>query len=116
MKRASTAIMALAIGLSGSAVAQTTSPPPTSPPASPPKTTYILAGHVLDKPGEPMRGATTIIVTDGAISAVKDGFQSPADGSPVIDLKDSYVLPGLIDMHVHLWGIGGDPLRARLLD
>jgi imidazolonepropionase-like amidohydrolase len=24
------------------------------------------------------------------------------------------VLPGLVDMHVHLWGIGGDPMRARL--
>ena len=83
-----------------------------TPPA--PKTTYILAGHLLDKPGEAMRGPATILVREGRIIDVKDGFQAPSDGSPVIDLKDRYVLPGLIDMHVHLLGIGGDPLRARL--
>ena len=27
---------------------------------------------------------------------------------------NDYVLPGLIDAHVHLWGIAGDPLRAQL--
>jgi imidazolonepropionase-like amidohydrolase len=87
---------------------------PDPAPAGP--TTYILAGHLLDKPGEPMRGPSTILVRDGRIVAVRDGIQRPTDGSPVIDLHDRYVLPGLTDLHVHLWGIGGDPLRARLLD
>jgi len=97
--------LALALGVSGAAMAQAA-----------PQPTYILAGHVLAHPGEAMRGPSTIIVENGRIVAVKDGFQPPVDGAPVIDLKDRYVLPGLIDLHVHLWGIGGDPMRARLLD
>ncbi len=113
MKAVHTATIALALCLGATAIATAQTAPA---PASAPKTSYILAGHVLDKPGEPMRGATTIIVTDGKITALKPGFQAQADGSPVIDLKNGYVLPGLIDLHVHLWGIAGDPLRARLLE
>jgi imidazolonepropionase-like amidohydrolase len=37
------------------------------------------------------------------ISAVIKGYQNPSSGADyVIDLKDKTVLPGLIDMHVHL--------------
>jgi imidazolonepropionase-like amidohydrolase len=78
------------------------------------KDTYILAGHLLDRPGEPMRGPTTIIVRDGRVMGLRPGFDLPAGSATVIDLKDSYVLPGLIDAHVHLWGIAGDPQRAQL--
>ncbi len=78
------------------------------------KTVFIQAGHVIDRPGQPMRGNTTIIVRDGKVAEVRDGFATPEAGATVIDLRDKYVLPGLIDLHVHLWGIGGDPLKARL--
>jgi hypothetical protein len=78
-----------------------------------PRVTYILAGHVLDKPGEPMLGATTIVVRGDKVSEVRPGFNAPTDGSQIIDIRDGYVLPGLIDMHVHLWGIAGDPVRQQ---
>ncbi|WP_308419328.1 metal-dependent hydrolase family protein [Sphingomonas metalli] len=83
-----------------------------APPASP--VTYILAGQLLDRPGERPRGASTIVVRDGRIAEVRDGFATPEAGATVIDLRDRFVLPGLIDAHVHLLGIGGDPMRARL--
>ena len=37
-------------------------------------------------------------------SPVADGFVDPPPGATLIDLKDSFVLPGLIDCHVHLTG------------
>ncbi len=78
------------------------------------KITYIHAGTLLDKPGQPPRGASTIIVRDGKIAEIRDGFATPEAGATLVDLSKQFVLPGLIDMHVHLWGVGGDPLRARL--
>lgn len=82
--------------------------------AQAPKITYIHAGQLLDRPGQPPRGNSTIIVRDGKVAEVRDGFAAPEAGAALVDLKDRFVLPGLTDLHVHLWGIGGDPMRARL--
>ena len=79
-----------------------------------PRTSYIHAGKLLDRPGQPPRDSATIIVRDGKVVDVRDGFAAPEAGATLIDLRDRFVLPGLIDMHVHLWGIAGDPLKARL--
>ena len=66
------------------------------------ETTLIYAGTVLVKPGERPLKEQTIVVTDGKIAEIKAGYIAPADGQTVIDLKDKFVLPGLIDTHVHL--------------
>ncbi|MEG8029557.1 amidohydrolase family protein [Sphingomonas aerolata] len=81
---------------------------------APPAVTYIQAGTLLDRPGQAPRGATTIIVRDGKIVALRDGFVAPEAGATLVDLRTAFVMPGMVDMHVHLWGIGGDPMRARL--
>ncbi|MFN4183394.1 MAG: amidohydrolase family protein [Hyphomonas sp.] len=72
------------------------------------ETVLIHAGKVLDVPGNAPRGATTITVTDGKIVSLENGHKR-ASGKDVrvIDLKDSYVLPGLIDSHVHLTSDSG---------
>ena len=111
--------LALMLAAPAAAAAQTPIPAPASAPAaaeagSAATTTFILAGGLLARPGNPPRGPSTIVVRDGRIVAVQDGFATPTPGARVIDLKDRFVLPGLIDLHVHLWGIGGDPVRARL--
>ncbi len=61
----------------------------------------IQAARVLAEPGKAPRGATTILVDGGKIVSLLDGRQAPA-GARVIDLGDRFVLPGLIDSHVHL--------------
>ncbi|NNM76828.1 amidohydrolase family protein [Sphingomonas sp. ID1715] len=66
------------------------------------ESSYIHAGSLLAVPGKPVRGPSTIIVQDGRIEAVRDGHVAPPAGARLIDLKDRYVLPGLIDSHVHL--------------
>lgn len=63
---------------------------------------YVYAGHLLDRPGRPMRGPSTIILRGGKVAEVLDGLAVVPAGATLIDLKDRYVLPGLIDSHVHL--------------
>jgi imidazolonepropionase-like amidohydrolase len=72
-------------------------------PAAIAETVYIQAGQVLAVPGEAPLGATTIVVEEGRIARLEAGHPAPRDRKiRVIDLKDSYVLPGFIDSHVHL--------------
>jgi len=66
--------------------------------------TLIQAGILLDKPGQAPRGASTVVVDNGKVQAVLDGFVG-ADkypGAKIVDLRQRFVLPGLIDSHVHL--------------
>ena len=76
---------------------------------------FIHAGRLLAEPGEAPRGPSTIVVRGGQVAEIRDGFAPPEGGADLVDLADAFVLPGLSDMHVHLLGIGGDPMRARLL-
>ncbi len=102
---------ALALAAAVPATAQTA--PAAAPAPAAPKVTYIHAGQLLDRPGERARGNTTIIVRDGKIAELRDGFAAPEGGATLVDLKDRYVLPGLIDMHVHFYS-SGYPLKQRL--
>jgi imidazolonepropionase-like amidohydrolase len=78
--------------------------PAAAQPGPPPLTgvTYIHAGRLLDRPGKPPRGPTTIMVAGGRIIDVADGLVPPPAGATLIDLSARFVLPGLIDSHVHL--------------
>ncbi|HEY0445422.1 MAG TPA: amidohydrolase family protein [Allosphingosinicella sp.] len=69
---------------------------------APAGTTYIHAGQLLDRPGRPARGPSTIVVSGGRIAEVRDGHVPAPAGAALVDLADRYVLPGLIDSHVHL--------------
>ncbi|RPH54955.1 MAG: amidohydrolase family protein, partial [Lysobacterales bacterium] len=74
---------------------------------------YIHAGALLDRPGQTPRGASTLIVRDGRIEAVRDGHVAPENGARLVNLSSQFVLPGLIDMHVHIFN-DDDKMRARL--
>ena len=71
------------------------------------ETTLIHAGELLAVPGQSPALRQTIVVTDNQIVETRNGFASAADFEgevTVIDLSDKFVLPGLMDMHVHLQG------------
>lgn len=71
--------------------------------------TVIHAGRLLDRPGQPARGASTLIIREGKIAEVLAGHAAPPAGATLIDLSNRFVLPGLIDCHVHLDSdAGGD--------
>lgn len=63
--------------------------------------TVIHAGTLLATPGERPVERQSIIISGGQITAVENGFVEPP-GAEVIDLSQSFVLPGMIDAHVHL--------------
>ncbi len=68
-------------------------------------TTLIHAGELLAVPGRPPTTNQTIIIEDGQIKEVRNGFVNASefdDSVEVIDLSNQFVLPGLMDMHVHL--------------
>jgi imidazolonepropionase-like amidohydrolase len=68
-------------------------------------TQVIHAGELLSVPGKAPLKNHTIVIKDGEITAVKKGFIAAnkfADDAKLIDLSNSFVMPGLMDMHVHL--------------
>ncbi|MGD9891776.1 MAG: amidohydrolase family protein [Dehalococcoidia bacterium] len=67
------------------------------------------AGRLIDRP--------LLLVEDGAIAAVEVGDIPPPEGATLIDLGDATLLPGLIDVHVHLgFDAGRDPVARMLAD
>jgi imidazolonepropionase-like amidohydrolase len=73
----------------------------------------IHAGALLDRPGQAPRGASTIVVRGTRIESIRDGHIAPPAGARLIDLRKEFVLPGLIDAHVHIFS-DDDKMRARL--
>jgi len=70
------------------------------------KTTLIYAGELLAVPGEQPLKNQTITIKDGIITGIDAGFTSHDESQDitVIDLREAFVMPGLMDMHVHLQG------------
>ena len=66
--------------------------------------TLIHAGSLIDGNADAVLGNTTITIDGGRITGVEDGFANPEGTDIVVDLKDATVMPGFIDLHVHLTG------------
>ncbi|MEN8883724.1 MAG: amidohydrolase family protein, partial [Flavobacteriaceae bacterium] len=65
--------------------------------------TYILAGKLLNVATGKIESKKTIVVHENKIIEVFDGYVQPRNKiDKVINLKDKVVMPGLIDMHVHI--------------
>ncbi len=64
----------------------------------------IKNGHLLD-PGN-LDQVADVVIEDGVIKAIETNFSHASDqtfsNARVLDAKGCYVVPGLIDMHVHL--------------
>ncbi|MDE0364293.1 MAG: amidohydrolase family protein [Gammaproteobacteria bacterium] len=60
--------------------------------------TIIHAGKMVDASTGEVREAVTIVIDGERIASVEAGYQGTAD----IDLTDAFVMPGWIDMHVHI--------------
>jgi imidazolonepropionase-like amidohydrolase len=107
--------MKFAIFLAATVAASLSAPAAAQPQAAPARsepTTVIHAGTLLASPGEQPRRNATIVVRGNRITEVRDGFVDIA-GARVVDLRTSTVMPGFIDMHVHMRGLD-DRLQARL--
>lgn len=79
--------------------------------------TIIHAGTLLAIPGSPTKTAQTLVIKDAKINAVVAGYVAAdklnlnTQAVRTIDLKDKFILPGLIDTHVHLMINPGEEFR-----
>eukprot|EP01035_Chromulina_nebulosa_P016363 gene16363-21687_t len=74
-------------------------------------TTFVQAGRVLIDPASgKVETAKTLVIQGGKVVRIADGYVAEPGGK-VIDLKTSFVLPGLIDSHVHLTSENGPTSR-----
>lgn len=64
--------------------------------------TIIHCGNLIDGKSNEVQGQMTLVVEGNKIVSVQKGFTSPAAGEKLIDLSKKTVMPGLMDMHVHL--------------
>ncbi|TXE03715.1 metal-dependent hydrolase family protein [Algoriphagus aquimarinus] len=69
--------------------------------------TYIHAGKLVDVRSKKILSEQTIVIEGQKIVSVTAGYQNPGSGDSAIDLKGSTVMPGLMDMHVHIEGETG---------
>lgn len=96
----------LAVG-AGLGLAQARSTPPAAP------LTYVQAGRLLADPATgKVATEQTLVLEGGKVVRVEAGYTT-APGARVIDLHDSFVLPGLIDSHVHLTSEQGPDSRLE---
>jgi imidazolonepropionase-like amidohydrolase len=77
------------------------------------ETYAIQAGRLIVDAAQPARGASTVIVENGRVSRIDSGFTAPA-GAIVVDERGRTVMPGLIDVHVHLTQDSGLPWYQSL--
>ena len=64
--------------------------------------TVIHAGYLFNTDNGSVEPEMSIIIENERFSEVLEGYISPNPDDNYIDLTGYYVLPGLIDMHVHL--------------
>jgi imidazolonepropionase-like amidohydrolase len=62
----------------------------------------IHAGHVFDAVTGEFKAKQSIVIDKDKIKAVESGFIKVGKEDQYIDLKEAFVMPGLMDAHVHL--------------
>ncbi|MCA0978285.1 amidohydrolase family protein [Qipengyuania flava] len=98
---------AITLGLVGSLLAGAS--------ASSAETTIIYADRVITDPATAPMGRSTVTVTDGRIVSVEEGWAEAPEGAEMVHLEGKTLVPGLIDLHVHLTGDpGGDFWREAV--
>lgn len=66
--------------------------------------TYLQCGNIVDTESGKILNEKTIIVSGNKIKDIQDGFVNGSVNDEIIDLKTKTVLPGFIDLHVHIEG------------
>lgn len=95
--------LALLAALAGSCGILPGESEPPDPPASPASLPLVFENvHVIGMTGEQVLSGRTVVIRDGRVEAIgESGLTRPA-GAVVIEGRGRYLLPALIDMHVHI--------------
>ena len=66
--------------------------------------TLVHCGKLIDGKSRSAQSQMTLVIEGRMIVAVEKGYTIATTGDALIDLSQKTVLPGLIDLHVHLEG------------
>ena len=66
--------------------------------------TILHCGKFIDGKSNSAKSEISIVVSDSKIIEIRNGYIGGDEGDTIIDLKAQTVMPGLMDMHVHLSG------------
>ncbi|WP_127136473.1 metal-dependent hydrolase family protein [Flagellimonas oceanensis] len=64
--------------------------------------TYLHCGRIVDVENGKILKEKTIVVSGTSIKSIEDGYVNGGSANVVVDLKNKTVMPGFIDMHVHI--------------
>ncbi|MDG2117170.1 MAG: amidohydrolase family protein, partial [Porticoccaceae bacterium] len=83
----------------------------------------VYAGQLMAVPGDLVKSEQSIIIRNGKINAIKPGYidastivDDPKESLTLHDLKDKFVLPGLIDGHVHVTDELGPKTKLAIVE
>ena len=95
--------LVLLAALSGSCAGSPAGPNPPDPPASPASVPLLIRDvQLITMTGEQVLSGRSVLIANGSIAAIGGSELAPPAGALVIEGRGRYLLPGLIDMHVHL--------------
>ena len=75
-------------------------------PATPKYELLLRGGHVID-PRNAINAPRDVAIAAGRIAAVAPGIR-PSDASKTIEVAGLYVVPGLVDIHTHVYAGTGE--------
>jgi len=76
------------------------------------KDIVVHAAHLIDGVSERARDNVSVLIHDDRIVAVQDGFVNPV-GAEILEFANGTVLPGLVDVHIHVTAAGiPDPTKV----
>jgi imidazolonepropionase-like amidohydrolase len=79
-------------------------------------TQAIIVGNLIPDAASGPTGPAVILIEDGRIKDIAKGRNNPFQAESVVDLSSKTVVPGLIDLHVHLTGDPGGDFRDEAVD
>lgn len=91
-------------------------PPTDDPAAVQPAPPLLLAnGNLIDVETGRVREGVSLLIEDGLIRKIGKNLTPPA-GATVLDVRGKWLLPGLVDSHIHLFQSGGLYTRPDGID
>lgn len=79
-------------------------------------TQAVIVGNLIPDAASGPTGPAVILVEDGRIKEIAKGSVNPFQADSVVDLSTKTIVPGLIDLHVHLTGDPGGDFRDEAVD
>ncbi|MGP0050953.1 MAG: amidohydrolase family protein [Solirubrobacteraceae bacterium] len=73
---------------------------------------WLSGARVFDGTGAAVRDGVAVLVTDGVIERVANADDAVPEGARTIDLRGRMLIPGLINIHVHVQGRRPSPARG----